>query len=163
MGIRTFARTYCPVVMSVGVVALGELFAHASPPPIEAAPPAGLTIHARDHVPSAPPSVRIKEPTVGPDPPLPLEVVTRIFRRTSAVPLRDCYVRALRSAPGLSGDILTSFVVTQEGSVRSAEITQGLHPDLDTCVLKQIKQTTFPQPKRGGEVTVRYPFHFRMN
>ena len=124
-------------------------------------PAPGLTIVALEHAaaPSLPPSVRIKEPTVGPDPPIPLEVITRILGREARVALRTCYVRALLTAPTLAGVILTQFVVAKDGTVRSAEVTQGLAPELDACVLVQLNQTTFPRP-RGGPVSVRYPFNF---
>lgn len=121
----------------------------------------GLTIVAREGsvVAGAIPSVRMKEPTVGPDPPIPLEVIARIFRRRTSAAIRACYVQALIATPTLEGVITAQFVVDKEGAVRSAEVAPGLTPELDACVLTQIKQTTFPQP-RGGQVTVRYPFNF---
>jgi hypothetical protein len=152
------------------LVVLGGIWACTSAPPVSgsanAAPnnePAlqGLTIVARERSesPRPPPVVRSKEPTVGPDPPIPLEVITRIFRRSARAAIHACYVQALRTAPTLAGVIRTQFVVDAEGVVRSADVTQGLTPELDACVLSQIKQTAFPQP-RGGQVIVRYPFNF---
>jgi TonB family protein len=146
--------------------------APADRPPLPAAPstpaPAltdhafsGITIigHPRPRPPGPKPVIRLAEPTVGPDPPLPLPVITRVFQISVVVPLTDCYRRALALAPELTGIAEVQLQIAADGAVAGAEVTRSLTPTVDGCLLTAVRTARFPQP-RGGAVTVRYPFRF---
>jgi len=122
----------------------------------------GLTIVAREpaHPPSGPPTVIVKEPTVGPSASLQDVTITRVFLQTARDPLRGCYERALRVAPTLAGVLLVRFIIGTSGAVRNPEVVRGLAAELDACVIAQVSKSLFPIPS-GGEVTVTYPFTFR--
>lgn len=75
--------------------------------------------------------------------------------------------------------IKVMFVIVADGSVQSADTEnmshsqsgflkpeefQKLYPQwkpVEECILEVVKQMKFPQPRGGGVVNVRYPFHFR--
>jgi TonB family protein len=155
--------------------ALGSFFVCAAPSAATALPtttspapvaqasavPDGLTIVAktRPRPANVPPPIVVADPTVGPDPPIPFVIITRVLRRNSLEVLRGCYQEVLRVTPALSGMLMVEFVIGNNGAVRSAEVLRSLSPDLDVCVIAQVKKATFPVP-RGGPVSIRYPFTF---
>jgi TonB family protein len=77
--------------------------------------------------------------------------------------VRDCYDTALKTNPGLVGDLVVSFVIDPEGKVKTAEVNwneSDIHaPELDTCAVAAIRSLTFPPSSKGLESTVNYPFN----
>ena len=71
---------------------------------------------------------------------------------------------ALKTNPGIKGDLVISFVIDPEGNVKAAEINwseSDLHvPELDTCAVEAVKTFKFPPSSRGLESKVNYPFNF---
>jgi outer membrane biosynthesis protein TonB len=77
--------------------------------------------------------------------------------------VRDCYDKALKTNPGIVGDLVVSFVVDPQGKVKQAEVNwaeSDIHvPELDTCAAEAIRSLTFPASSKGLESKVNYPFN----
>jgi TonB family protein len=78
--------------------------------------------------------------------------------------VRACYDAALATNPGIQGDLVVSFVIAPDGTVKQAEVNWSeseLHvPELDTCAVDAIKTLQFPASSRGLESKVNFPFNF---
>jgi TonB family protein len=78
--------------------------------------------------------------------------------------VRSCYDKALESNPGIHGDLVISFVINLNGTVKHAEVNwaqSDLHvPELDTCAAEAVKALKFPASSRGFESKINYPFNF---
>jgi TonB family protein len=78
--------------------------------------------------------------------------------------VRTCYDAALKNNPGIAGDLVVSFVINPDGSVKSAEVNWSeseLHvPELDSCAVDVLRTLKFPPSSRGLESKVNYPFNF---
>jgi TonB family protein len=79
--------------------------------------------------------------------------------------VRACYDAALKNNPGIAGDLVVSFVINPDGSVKSAEVNWSeseLHvPELDACAIDVLRTLKFPPSSRGLESKVNYPFNFK--
>jgi len=77
---------------------------------------------------------------------------------------RACYDKAAKSRPGIKGTFTLKFVVSPDGTVKSAEADatkSDIHaPELDTCAAAAFKALKFPPSKRGMESSGHYPFNF---
>jgi TonB family protein len=77
--------------------------------------------------------------------------------------VRDCYDTALKTNPGIVGDLVVSFVIDPQGKVKTAEVNwneSDIHvPALDTCAVAAIRSLSFPPSSKGLESTVNYPFN----
>jgi outer membrane biosynthesis protein TonB len=77
---------------------------------------------------------------------------------------RACYDLSLKAHPGIKGTFVLKFVVSPDGSVKSAEadpVKSEIHAsDLEACTIGVLKNLKFPQSKKGMESTVNYPFDF---
>jgi TonB family protein len=76
--------------------------------------------------------------------------------------IRDCYDAALARKPGLVGNVLVKFVISEAGSVSSAKVMEDSvgDPLLGECVVATVRRWIFPMPRGGGVVLVKYPFTF---
>lgn len=78
--------------------------------------------------------------------------------------VRACYDAALAHNPGIQGDLVVTFVINPNGSVKQAEVNWAeseVHvPELDTCAADALKTLKFPVSSRGLESKVNYPFNF---
>jgi TonB family protein len=78
--------------------------------------------------------------------------------------VRACYEAALKTNPGIAGDLVVSFIINPDGSVKNAEVNWSeseLHvPELDSCTLEVVQAMKFPPSSRGLESKVNYPFNF---
>jgi TonB family protein len=78
--------------------------------------------------------------------------------------VRACYEAALKANPGIAGDLVVSFIINPDGSVKDAEVNWSeseLHvPELDSCTLEVVQAMKFPPSSRGLESKVNYPFNF---
>ena len=90
------------------------------------------------------------------------EIIRRVIRRHIAQ-IRYCYERELIRSPGLFGKVGTEFTITAKGTVSSAKIRQSTlkNDAVERCMTAKIRTWTFPEPKGGGIVIVRYPFVFK--
>jgi periplasmic protein TonB len=78
---------------------------------------------------------------------------------------RACYDKAAKTHPGIKGTYTLKFIVSPDGTVKSAEgdsTKSEIHvPELDTCAVAALKTLKFPPSKRGMESAVSYPFNFK--
>lgn len=89
--------------------------------------------------------------------------------------LAECFELARTDDESLAGLLTVEFVIDAEeevgGYVREASIPEDTNDDavmvanegLRECVTETILSLEFEPPEGGGEVTVRYPFHFAVN
>lgn len=75
--------------------------------------------------------------------------------------VNKCYEQAVAGKPALAGAIVAQFTIKPDGKVSGAKAS-GLDDALGQCVARVIEQITFPRPKNGGNVSVSYPFQFRL-
>jgi hypothetical protein len=88
--------------------------------------------------------------------------------REDFVPLaKECYEAALERDPRLGGKLVFSFVIAGDedvgGIVESAELDPSstlVEKELVYCLRESLLSLSFEPPKRGGVVTVTYPFVF---
>ena len=76
--------------------------------------------------------------------------------------VRYCYEKALVRSPGLFGKVNTVWTIGADGRVRDAKVdsTTMAHPEVSSCITSKILTWSFPRPRGGGTVVVRYPFIF---
>ncbi|MEW6056208.1 MAG: TonB family protein [Bdellovibrionota bacterium] len=92
------------------------------------------------------------------------EVIASIIRRYLPQ-IRHCYEQQLAVNPDLKGKVTVSFAITGDGSVKTASVAESSLRSAATeqCILAKIKTWSFPKPKGGGTVGVRYPFLLMSN
>jgi outer membrane biosynthesis protein TonB len=77
---------------------------------------------------------------------------------------RGCYDRSAQAHPGIKGTYTLKFVLSPDGSVKSADADPSksqIHAaDLEACTVGVLKSLKFPPSRRGMESTVSYPFDF---
>jgi hypothetical protein len=91
----------------------------------------------------------------------PNEVVKRIFRQNLGR-LRLCYEQQLASKPKLEGKMQLDFIITGAGNIqapRASAVTLNDTAMFD-CVVRSLKDITFPQPEAGAAITVSVPLNF---
>ena len=124
--------------------------APASPAPLAAAP-SGSAAEAPAAAEAAPRDARGKE-----------EIQAVLAANRDKV--RACYEAALKTNPGIHGDVVVAFVINPDGSVKSAEVNWSeseIHvPELDSCAVDVVRSLKFPPSSRGLESKVNYPFNF---
>lgn len=84
-------------------------------------------------------------------------VIKRYYRQ-----IKYCYQKQLQRDPSLGGKVTVKFTIAASGSVSKASVaasTMG-NATVDTCVVDRFRKMTFPKPKGGGIVVVKYPFVF---
>jgi hypothetical protein len=91
---------------------------------------------------------------------LPAEVIQRIVRLNDGR-YRNCYEKALRGDPGLSGRVTVKFMIDRHGAVAFAADGGSDIPDqgVRECVVRSFAALSFPEPQ-DGTVTVVYPIVF---
>lgn len=90
---------------------------------------------------------------------LPNEVVKRIFRQNLGR-LRLCYEQQLANKPKLEGKMQLDFVITVQGNVQAPRASAVTLKDaaMFECVVRSLKDVTFPQPE--APMTVSVPLNF---
>ena len=99
----------------------------------------------------------IRNPKIETNGRLPAEVIQRIVRQNFGR-FRLCYESGLRSNPGLSGRVVTRFVIGRDGAVAQAQDAGSdiANQEVVSCVVRSFNNLSFPQPE-GGIATVTYP------
>ena len=89
------------------------------------------------------------------------EVIAKIIRSYLGQ-IRYCYERQLSATPDLYGKLLVQFSIGQTGGVNTQSILSSSlqNKNVEGCVLKQVANWKFPEPKGGTIVKVSYPFLF---
>lgn len=99
----------------------------------------------------------IRNPQIETNGRLPPEVIQRIVRQNFGR-FRLCYESGLRANPGLSGRVVTKFVIGRDGAVAQAQDAGSdiASQEVVSCVVRSFNNLSFPQPE-GGIATVTYP------
>lgn len=175
-------RAYLRPAALLGALALGAsaLGCASHPPPPSATPDSAAAPGAEsapveaEPAPAPSATVPASEPSTSSAPePAGAEPGTRDARGKDEIQavvaanrdkVRACYDKALQDNPGIKGDLVVSFVINPDGTVKQAEVNwaeSDLHvPELDTCATEVIKGLQFPASSRGLESKVDYPFNF---
>jgi hypothetical protein len=90
------------------------------------------------------------------------EIIRRVIKQHLAQ-IRYCYEKELTRSPGLFGKVATSFTISAQGTVSSADVTDSSmkNSEVEQCITSKIRTWVFPKPKGGGVVIVKYPFIFK--
>ncbi|MFO7564532.1 MAG: AgmX/PglI C-terminal domain-containing protein [Enhygromyxa sp.] len=88
------------------------------------------------------------------------DVIRRIVR-AHLDDVRDCYNAGLLKDPDLEGRVAINFMISKDGSVSSALVSEDTldDPTVGQCIAKAVEGWVFPAPKGGGNVIVTYPFN----
>jgi TonB family protein len=72
-----------------------------------------------------------------------------------------CYNKELTRNPSLSGKVSLSWIITLDGSVKSAKVKSSSlgNSNAESCMVRALQNWRFPKPE-GGVVEVEYPFVF---
>jgi len=93
-----------------------------------------------------------------------MEVIAQIVKDNRKA-VRECFDKAKKDLPDLTGDMTIHFVVDPEGKVKKAELNQERStlkaPPVVDCSIKVIQGIKFPPSSRGMDTTVNYPFNFK--
>jgi TonB family protein len=78
--------------------------------------------------------------------------------------VRYCHESAMVANPKIEGKAVLSFTIGPNGAVKSSVISSSNLPDraLAECVNTRLKTWQFPHPKGGVNVSVSYPFLFKI-
>jgi TonB family protein len=72
-----------------------------------------------------------------------------------------CYNKELTRNPNLSGKVSLSWIISLDGSVKSAKVKSSSlgNSNAESCMVRALQNWRFPKPE-GGVVEVEYPFVF---
>lgn len=75
-----------------------------------------------------------------------------------------CHDSALIGRPGLEGKVQIAFTISPGGRVKTTHIEESTmnESSMEACVTDALKKWQFPKPKGGVEVSVTYPFYFKV-
>lgn len=92
---------------------------------------------------------------------LPASEIDKVVKRRLAS-IRYCYQRELQKNPALGGKVSVKFTIAGDGSVSSAATASSTlgNSAAEACMSAEFLKMTFPAPKGGGVVIVKYPFMF---
>jgi hypothetical protein len=93
---------------------------------------------------------------------LPKEVIRRVIM-SRAPAYQNCYERQLQVKRDLSGKIVMKIKISGKGKVLLAKVasTTMNSPQVENCIVGNIRKLSFPAPKNGKMVNVSYPFRFK--
>lgn len=76
--------------------------------------------------------------------------------------IKFCYERELPRNPKLAGKLNVKFTIGKDGKVSSASFATNTlnNATVESCVQERFLRMSFPEPKGGGFVLVRYPLVF---
>jgi hypothetical protein len=84
-----------------------------------------------------------------------------VSRRDEA---RACYDAALKTHPGIEGDLDIQWVIDPKGTVSDISVdtsrSQILEPSVHACIMNIIKRIHFNESAKGFETRAHYPFNF---
>ncbi len=87
-------------------------------------------------------------------------IIRRHLRRKRSQ-IRFCYEMELLRTPKLAGTVLVKFTIRSNGKVKIGLVI-GVSPTVASCTLNVLQGITFPNPKGGKEMVVRFPIVFSM-
>ncbi len=89
------------------------------------------------------------------------EIIQRVVREHRRE-IRSCYESVLQRNRDLEGRVSINWVISPDGAVAGASIASSTlnSEEVESCVVRRIRQWRFPEPRGGGTVRVNYPFDF---
>ncbi len=92
---------------------------------------------------------------------LPKKVIQKYIRRKMGA-IKACYQKGLQANPNLQGKVKVLFLIQPSGQVMGAKVKDSSinSPNVESCILKNVKAWKFPRAKGGGTTKVLYPFRF---
>jgi outer membrane biosynthesis protein TonB len=77
--------------------------------------------------------------------------------------IKHCYDVELRKDPELAGQVTLKFTVSPKGVVNQALVKQTTlnNKEVETCMVSEVKEWIFPEPRGGISVDINYPFKFK--
>ena len=102
------------------------------------------------------PHVTLKNLTA--DPGLDKGIIRRYVREKLSR-IRYCYESNLVVEKDLAGTVVAWFQINPQGKVLGSKASGIGNKAVEACVSNTIQSITFPAPKNGSMVTVKYPFH----
>jgi hypothetical protein len=87
------------------------------------------------------------------------EEIDRVVRSRAGV-FRACYQKELNRSPGIGGKMVIHFVISGDGTVKSANGAGGTlkNDGVESCITSNVMRLRFPAKPPGG--IVNYPFVF---
>jgi hypothetical protein len=85
------------------------------------------------------------------------DVIRRYIKRSIAK-ITYCYEKQLLARPGLAGEVVVQFFLSETGKV-TGSAGSGFDPTVASCVADVVANIEFP--RMPSSATVRYPFTFR--
>lgn len=92
--------------------------------------------------------------------PLAKEEIRQTIRKQRDA-LNGCYRQGLERNARLHGKVVISFTIKQRGFVSDASVVKTTlnDPQVEACIVKQIKQLRFA--RHSSDMTIHYPFRFQ--
>ena len=89
------------------------------------------------------------------------EIIQRVVREHRRE-IRSCYESVLQRNPDLEGRVTINWVISPDGAVAAAQVgnTTLNSEEVESCVVRRVRQWRFPEPRGGGTVRVNFPFDF---
>lgn len=85
--------------------------------------------------------------------------VERVLQQSNPL-LTGCYEPASPGQEELAGRVTVRFTIKRNGAVRSAEVADSTiqNPQIEQCLVGQVRTLRFPSPVGSSTVIVSYPF-----
>jgi hypothetical protein len=76
--------------------------------------------------------------------------------------IKECYEKALKKNPSLSGKLVILWTISDSGKVLKAEIKSSdlMSPEVESCTIEKSKKWTFPSPPNDETAVLSYPYTF---
>jgi len=74
-----------------------------------------------------------------------------------------CYQKALETKPNIQGKVTLQLVIDSKGQVTKVSLVSSKLKDknLEQCIIRKIKEVTFPGPEGTDKATVNVSFKLR--
>ena len=89
------------------------------------------------------------------------EIIQRVVREHRRE-IRSCYESVLQRSPDLEGRVTINWVISPDGAVAAAQVGNSTlnSEEVESCMVRRVRQWRFPEPRGGGTVRVNFPFDF---
>jgi TonB family protein len=77
--------------------------------------------------------------------------------------LQACFEAQRAAHPTLAGTVRVEWITSSAGHVRSASVLSSTlgNPDVEACLVAEVKKLSFPRAADGLPTTIRFPFAFQ--
>jgi TonB family protein len=79
--------------------------------------------------------------------------------------MQACFEAQRAVHPTLAGTVRVEWITSPAGRVRSASVLSSTlgNPDVESCLVDEVKKLSFPRAADGLPTTIRFPFAFQAN